>query len=355
MDTLTHGLLGALLGRVTAWPKRKQNPESLPLRRRMLVGFLAAAFPDIDVISSYISPLSYIYHHRGVTHSLILLPMWAALLAVLFAAIWKGKPRWAAYFGISAVAIGSHIAADWITSFGTMVFAPFSDARYALGTTFIIDLWFTGIILLGLLASLVWHESRRPAAVGLTALAAYVCFQWVLQQQAIDFGKAYARSNALSPLSVSAVPRPVSPFNWTVMVALKDGYRYAHINGIRTSVPAPPGAQTRFIARLNAPYRPLREAIWQSASLGVGDDQAANALAREAYVQPGFDFFRWFAEYPALLRIDARAAGSCVWFRDLRFETPGREPTPFLYGMCRDLPGPWKPFQLMGSSSRPVY
>src|SRR5215210_3147697 len=188
MDTLTHGLLGALLGRVTARRKPKQNPDYLPLVRRMLVGFLAAAFPDIDFISSYVSPLSYIHYHRGITHSLILLPMWAALLAVIFAVIWKGKPRWPAYFGISAIAIGSHILTDWITSFGTMVFAPFSDARYAIGTTFIIDLWFTGIILLGLLASLAWRESSRPAAVGLTVLAAYVGCQWLLQQHAIDFG-----------------------------------------------------------------------------------------------------------------------------------------------------------------------
>src|SRR3954470_10379288 len=154
MDTLTHALLGALLGRATAPPKVTQSAESVPVGRRMLVGFLAAAFPDIDFISSYLSPLSYIHHHRGITHSLILLPMWAALLAVLFAVIWKGKPRWPAYSAISAIAIGSHILTDWITSFGTMVFAPFSDARYAIGTTFIIDLWFTGIILLGLLASL---------------------------------------------------------------------------------------------------------------------------------------------------------------------------------------------------------
>ncbi|MGZ5230004.1 MAG: metal-dependent hydrolase, partial [Burkholderiales bacterium] len=71
MDTLTHGLLGALLGRATAPRKVEQDAESLPVRRRMLVGFLAAAFPDIDFVSSYMSPLSYLYHHRGITHSVL--------------------------------------------------------------------------------------------------------------------------------------------------------------------------------------------------------------------------------------------------------------------------------------------
>jgi inner membrane protein len=354
MDTLTHGLLGALLGRVTAPRKAEKKAEGLPVGRRMLVGFLAAAFPDIDFISSYMSPLSYLYHHRGITHSLILLPMWAALLAVVFSLVWRRKPRWPAYFGIAAIAIGSHILTDWITSFGTMVFAPFSDARYGIGTTFIIDLWFTGIVLLGLLGSLVWRNSRRPAALGLTALAAYVGFQWLLQQQAIDFGEAYARSNGISPAHISAVPRPVSPFNWTVVVRHDDAYRYAHINLIRKRTPPKPTAATGFIARLDTPYRPLRDAVWERASLN-GSDTASSALVREAYAQPAFGFFRWFAAYPALLRIDAGKPEQCVWFRDLRFETPGRDGTPFIYGMCREGDGPWQPFQLLGTQRRPVY
>jgi inner membrane protein len=354
MDTLTHGLLGALLGRVTAPRKAEQNADNLPAGRRMLVGFLAAAFPDIDFVSSYLSPLSYIYHHRGITHSLILLPMWAALLALMFSLFWRAQPRWPAYFGICAIAIGSHILTDWITSFGTMVFAPFSDARYAIGTTFIIDLWFTGIILVGLLGSLVWRQSRRPAAVGLSALAAYVGFQWLLQQHAIDFGEAYARSNRIWPVHVAAVPRPVSPFNWTVVVRHDDVYRYAHINLIRKRVLPEATAATGFIARLNAPYRPLGDAVWRHATLN-GSDTASSGLAHEAYAQPAFRFFRWFAAYPALLRIDIANPERCVWFRDLRFETPGRDGTPFIYGMCREGDRPWQPFQLLGEQRKAVY
>jgi inner membrane protein len=82
---------------------------------------------------------------------------------------------------------------------------------------------------------------------------------------------------------------------------------------------------------------------------GAGDELA---LAREAYTQPSFRFFRWFAAYPALLRVDG--AGPCVWFHDLRFLTPGRN-TPFLYGMCRDGDAAWKPFQLLGEARRAVY
>jgi inner membrane protein len=72
MDTLTHALSGALLARATTGIEK----PALPLGRRIGIGFMVAAFPDIDVVATWISPLAYLYHHRGVTHSLLMLPLW---------------------------------------------------------------------------------------------------------------------------------------------------------------------------------------------------------------------------------------------------------------------------------------
>src|SRR5688572_2215499 len=215
MDTLTHALSGALIARATA-PAR-QTAETLPVGRRMLVGFFVAAFPDTDVVTSWISPLSYLYHHRGITHSLLLLPLWALLIAVVCAVLWRRGPSWRAYVGVAAWGVGAHIAGDVITSFGTMIFAPVSDARYGIGTTFIIDLWLTGIIVAGLVACAFWRGSRAPAVIGVAVLAGYVGFQALLKQQAIDFGEAYAKSSGITGAMVTAQARPVSPFNWTVV------------------------------------------------------------------------------------------------------------------------------------------
>jgi inner membrane protein len=349
MDTLTHALSGALIGRATA--SRHQSPSRLPVGRRMLVGAAAAAFPDLDFVTSYLSPLSYLYHHRGITHSLLLLPLWALLIAVIFAAAWRWKPGWRAYYGIAAIGVGAHIAGDLITSFGTMIFAPFSDARFALSATFIIDLWFTGIIVAGLLASAVWRRSRAPASVAGAVLVAYVGAQVMLQQRAVDFGHDFARANGIAPVSVTAVPRPVSPFNWTVMVADEARFHYAHVNLVRKHVPPAPRADAGFIDRLDAAYRPLAHAEWLRAER-YGRTAEEIALGRAAFTQAGFRFFRWFAAYPALLRADT--AEACAWFQDLRFMTPGRDGTPFRYGMCRDANG-WQAYQLVGEAKRPVY
>ena len=90
MDTLTHALSGALLARATAGIEK----PALPLGRRVAIGALVAAFPDADIVATWISPLSYLYHHRGVTHSLVMLPVWTVLLAWLLALIWRGGPNW---------------------------------------------------------------------------------------------------------------------------------------------------------------------------------------------------------------------------------------------------------------------
>jgi len=349
VDTLTHALSGALLGRAMASPEPR--PAALSTGRRMLVGAAAAAFPDLDFVTTYFSPLSYLHNHRGVTHSVLMLPLWALLIALIFAALWRWKPGWRTYYGIAAAGLAAHIVGDLITAFGTMVFAPLSDARYALSATFIIDLWFTGIILAGLAGCMVWRSSRAPAVTGFAVLAVYVGFQLVVQQRAVDFGEQYAKSHGMEQARVTAMPRPVSPFNWTVFIEQDGVYHYAHVNMIRRSVPPAPGANAGFIERLDAAYRPLTDAQWIRAER-YGSSADEIALAREAFGQPDFRFFRWFASYPTLLKADT--AEACAWFYDLRFSTPGRDNTPFRYGMCRNH-GTWRPFQLIGDDPRPVY
>ena len=353
MDTLTHALSGALLARATA--PSSPGPNQLSTRARIAVGFVAAAFPDIDVVVSHVSPLAYLYHHRGVTHSVLMLPLWALALGLLCALLLRREPaRWRAYAGVIALGVGAHILGDLITSFGTIVFAPLSDARYAWSTTFIIDLWFSGIIIAGLVASLLWRATRAPAVAASCMLVGYVGFQYLQQQRAEEFGEQYALAAGIREPRVSALPRPVSPFNWMVVVEEPERYHYSLVSLIRTSPPDPLPPDAGFIAALGAPYLPRAHAVWLRAPR-YGETAEDRALAREVWQQPGFEFFRWFAAYPTLFRIDRASPARCVWYEDLRFFTPGRALTPFRYGMCRAEDGGWRPFELVGDERRAVY
>ena len=320
-----------MLARATA-PKDAPR-HSLP--RRIAAGFFACAAPDLDFVVGFLGPVEYLQHHRGVTHSLILLPLWAVLFSWVLAKILRepdGKTAgWRALYGVTAMSIGLHIAGDLITSFGTIVFAPFSDWRAALGTTFIIDLWFSGIIVAGLVTSTVLYRSRIPSIAAAVVLAGYVGFQYVQKQNALEFAAAFAREKALKNVQITAHPRPVSPFNWTVYVSDDQVHRIAHINLVRReSKPYRPG--DGFVARLDAPYLPLDRAIWVTRTR-YGETQ--QALIKEAWDSPALGVYRWFTDLPAF----DGAAKDCLWFVDLRFLTPGRDVMPFRYGACRGEPG----------------
>jgi inner membrane protein len=349
MDTLTHALSGALLARASA--PQQTDSTVLPLRRRLLVGFLAAAAPDLDFIFGYVGPIEYLYYHRGITHSLVMLPLWAFLLARLCAVLWRGDRPWQAYFGVIALGIGVHIAGDWITSFGTMIFAPLSNKRFGIGTTFIIDLWFTGIILAGLLGCWVWRASRAPAIAGLALLCSYVVFQGLQHQRALDWGESYARASGLPQAQVTAQPRPVSSFNWMVIVRSGEEVRYSFVN-LKRREPLRTGPDAGFIGRLDAAYLPLEQAQWVRASR-FGSSDVERAIAREVWDHPRFEFFRWFAQEPVLYRVDA-GSPDCAWFQDLRFFTPGRNGWPFRYGMCREGSEEWRLYQLGGQARVPL-
>jgi inner membrane protein len=342
LDTLTHALSGALLGRATAG---RHSP--LPLGQRMTVGALAAAFPDADYVVSFVSPLSYLLNHRGLTHSLLVLPLWAWLLAWLAAIAFRDPRGWRAYLPIAALGVASHILGDLITSYGTMVLAPVSDRRFAWGTTFIIDLWFSGIIIAGLLASSVWKPSRLPAFAATGALVAYVGFQGWLKSEALAVGERQAREAHIEGARVTAQPGPVSPFNWTVVIDREGKYRYATVNLARRDRLPRPDEDSGFFYRLSAPFDPPLQASWSQASLDGG-----NPVAREAWNSEALAFFRWFAEYPTLLRIDSGNPSTCAWFYDLRFVRPGGGTLPFRYGACREADGPWRRFQLVGDDER---
>jgi inner membrane protein len=344
MDTLTHALSGALLARATA-PK-DLPPRALP--RRIAAGFFACAAPDLDFVVGFLGPVEYLLQHRGPTHSLLLLPLWALLYSWLLALILREPRGWRALYGVTALALLAHIVGDVITSFGTIVLAPISDWRAALGTTFIIDLWFSGIILAGLVLSLALRRSRLPAVAASLVLAGYVGLQYLQKREALELGRAHARALGLKEARVTAHPRPVSPFNWTVFVSDEAAHRYAHVNLVRTEARAfRPG--DGFIARLDAPYLPKAQAVWVTRSR-YGETAESRALAKEAWESQPLAFFRWFADLPAFAAITD--GSTCAWFVDLRFLTPGRDAMPFQFGACRQTNGPWRAYERTGEAGR---
>src|ERR1700674_5859901 len=154
MDTITHGIAGALIGKALF---RGDDMITLrPMNRGRIVTWslmLGAIFPDSDVFRDMVShnDLLILTWHRSITHSLLCLPLFAVALAALtrWFVRWRkwDAPSFAALTGIYAIGILSHIFLDLVTTFGTMIWSPLQWSRPAWDLIFIIDLTFTALLL----------------------------------------------------------------------------------------------------------------------------------------------------------------------------------------------------------------
>ncbi len=176
MDTITHGIAGALIGKAVF--RGEDMFASHPMNRGRIITWslmLGAIFPDSDVIRDIFShdKLLVITWHRSITHSLIMLPLWALLLAGITRAFasrrkWEA-PSFVALAGIYAVGILSHILLDLVTSFGTMIWSPLEWSRPAWDLIFIVDFTLTAILLVPQLLAWVYAhpEKVKGRAVGI--------------------------------------------------------------------------------------------------------------------------------------------------------------------------------------------
>lgn len=294
---------------------------------------MAAAFPDCDFALRLIDTLTYLNWHQGVTHSVVLLPVWALLLAALFSWVTRQRYRWQAFFGTALLGVAIHIAGDLFTAYGTVLLAPFSDRRFALPFTFLIDPYFSAIVAGGVAAVVLLPQRRHPAVTALIVLGCYVGFQGALHYRAVKVGEAYAMSHGLTGAEIHALPQPLTPFNWKIIVGHDDGYHEASVNLWRTRSPVPPGPESGMLRKIAAGYQPVSAAAWKRHGR-FGDIPSQTALAREAWNQEVFAGFRRFAMFPALDRIEPAGDRVCVWFLDLRFTLPSLPPS-FRYGLCR--------------------
>ena len=330
MDTLTHAISGAVLARATT-PNKPQH-DDIPLLSRTFVGFLVAAFPDTDFILRFIDPMLYLTAHRGITHSIIMLPVWALILSFVFYWLWRKRYPWKKFFSLCVLSLGIHILGDLITSFGTMILSPVSNMRFALSTTFIIDLYFSGILLTGLVLSFLLPV-RQTARISGLVLAGYISFQAILQYQALDIAKEYAKQHQLNPASVHVLPQPLSPFNWKLIVKHNDLLHIAFVNLYADEIPLQPKSDASFINTIASSYYPVKQAEWKSHER-FGKTALERQFAHQVWEHDTFAKFRWFAMFPVLHRFEQNTKQACAWFADLRFELKGRQP-PFIYGMCK--------------------
>ncbi len=168
MDTITHGIAGALIGKAFFDGEDLFTGQPVTERRiAAIAATLGAIFPDADIIHDVLSrdPMTLLRWHRSWTHSVVMLPVFALGLAGLTRYLVRKRaipsPSFAVLLLIYAVGIGSHIFLDFANSFGTMLWTPLSRTRESWDLLFIIDFTLTGIVLVPQFVAALYRTRER--------------------------------------------------------------------------------------------------------------------------------------------------------------------------------------------------
>lgn len=194
-----------------AMPHRPASRWAVPLAA------LAAASPDVDVLMAN-TPLQFLLLHRGITHSLFFAPLLGLALALVGCSLWRaqtpGHWRFAKTWLFMTAMVLLHIWLDCITTYGTMIFVPFSHMRVRLNAVFIIDLLIT--------LPLLWAIWRWRARRGLLLVA----MAWLFVYPGISIGlnawhtaqtRERLTAEGRAPQQIVVLPDAFSPFFWRAL------------------------------------------------------------------------------------------------------------------------------------------
>ncbi|MGH9415927.1 MAG: metal-dependent hydrolase [Terriglobales bacterium] len=312
MDTLTHSLVGVAISRVY-FKKRLVYATGAAV--------IAANLPDLDVLYSW-PGVRYLEFHRGILHSVWMIPVWAVLVALglrwyaerhkkIAPSLWLG-------FLLGLFCVGSHVLLDWTTSYGIRLFAPFSQHWYALDWMPTLDPWvwlllivFLGMpMMLGLIMNEVGsrhvpHPHRLSAALALAFVAAWIGLRARQHSQALQLlntpQTAYAFEGQL-PYDWAAFPNNSNPFDWHAVVDLPNNYLIADVIS--------PLDINQGLVRVERNYiKPPRTPAIQAAEI----TSTGGA-------------FLWFARFPFAMD-EQQGSDDLVTITDMRFAKGRERPT----------------------------
>ncbi len=226
MDPLTQGVLGATI------------PQALSNKKQHMVlagvmGFFAGMAADLDVlIRSPSDPLLFLEYHRQFTHSLVFIPLGGLLCAFILHRL-VGRKRGASFstsWLFSTIGYATHALLDACTTYGTMLFWPFSDTRVAWNVISVIDPLYT-VPLLFLLLFSTKFKIRWLARVAVVWVFAYPLLGMLQRDRAVAAGWELAGSRKHQPLRLEAKPSFGNILVWKVVYETADKF---YVDAFRT-------------------------------------------------------------------------------------------------------------------------
>ena len=318
MDTITQMAFGAVVGQA-GWRKRFG-------RWSLAAGALAALLPDLDVIIQTGDPFAGWIYHRGISHSIVVAPLIGLLAGFSFWYYFNRKYQkgdrslidlaerkaLGAWLWLGVMAVTTHIWLDVMTPYGTQIFAPLSDTRFALNAMPIIDLTYTAILVvaitMGVSIRVPARIAQAVAGVAIFASVIWQVFAWNINEQA----EMKARAQFDSSAQVTSYPTLFTPYLRRINVELPEQIYIGFWNGAAEKID------------------------WRVFP------KQAHPLTEKFKETRAFRIFYWFARQKIFWRIHDKANGGVrIEAHDMRYLTnlpsdPPQTPLKGLWGVRQD-------------------
>ena len=225
MDPITQGVVGASAALATSTQKHAKAAA--------LLGLLGGMAPDLDVlIRSDHDPLLFLEFHRQFTHSLLFSPIGGLSVAlILFALLGRRLPlSFKQYFVYCTLGYATHAMLDACTTYGTLLFWPFSDMRVAWNNISVIDPVFS-IPIIVLITVGVCRRQPHIAALAMIWAVAYLSLGTVQRERVKATAWELASSRGHTPIKLEAKPSLGNILLWKTIYQTD---QYYYVDAVRS-------------------------------------------------------------------------------------------------------------------------
>lgn len=230
MDSISQIVLGGAVAAAIA-PRGQR-------RAALLAGAALGTLPDLDslvLLALTDDPVTLMTAHRGLSHSLFVLPLLGSLLWWLFKRFGHGRVAQAPgrWWWAIVLALVTHPLLDAMTVYGTQLWWPLPVTPAVWGGVFIIDPLYTLPLLVAVGAGLARGLKDRPARLPTWALALsclYIACSVAGRQMAEQRVEQALAAAQIRPQALFVAPAPFNVLLWRVIALDGEDYHEALVS-----------------------------------------------------------------------------------------------------------------------------
>ena len=234
MDSLTQITLGAAVGELVLGKKIGN--------RAMLWGGIAGTIPDLDVIGNFfLSPIDALAFHRGISHSIFFAVISSFLFAFLLQRFYNREkiksletsgnleiPIFMDWYKLFFLGMFTHAILDCFTSYGTQLFAPFSNYKVVIGNIAVADLFYTIPFIFCLVVASFYNRSSSKRRfwtwLGVGISSTYMLFTIINKQHIKSIIENTIQKEQIDATRYILNPGLLSNFMWSGTIETKDHF-----------------------------------------------------------------------------------------------------------------------------------